>query len=109
MKDLFKNASQKRNVLCDVSAEFDFTAGYLHPERLKEYGMNKYALNLVKKGISVNLSQALFLWDIKSRRNSKNVQNNFNVIKNLISSLEMAGHVQKVNVRPLAVSPMGEL
>ena len=67
--------------------------------------MNEYALNLVGKGISVNLSHPLLPGDIKSRRNSKNVQNNFNVIKNLISSLEMAGHVQTVNVRPLVVSP----
>ena len=106
LKDLFKNASQKRNVLYDVNAEFDFTAGSLNPERLKEYGMNEYALNLVEKGIPVNLSHPLFPGDIKCRRNSKNIQNNFNVIKNLISSLEMAGHVQKVNVRPLVVSPL---
>ena len=106
LKDLFKNASQKRNVLYDVNAEFDFTAGSLHPERLKEYGMNEYALNLVEKGIPVNLCHPLFPGDIKSRRNSKNIQKNFNVIKNLISSLEMAGHVQKVNDRPLVVSPL---
>ena len=106
LKDLFKNASQKRNVLYDVSADFDFTAGSLHPERLKEYGMNEYALNLVEKGIPVNLCHPLFPGDIKSRRNSKNIQKNFNVIKNLISSLEMAGHVQKVNDRPLVVSPL---
>ena len=54
----------------------------------------------------MNLSHPLFPGDIKSRRNSKNVQKNFNVIKNLISSLEMAGHVQKVNFRPVAVSPL---
>ena len=77
LKDLFKNASQKRNVLHDTNAEFDFTADSLHPERLKEYEMNEYALNLVKKGIPVNLAHPLFLGDIKSRRNSKNVQNNF--------------------------------
>ena len=106
LKDLFKNASQKRDILYDVNAKFDFTAGSLHPERLKEYGMNEYALNLVENGIPVNLSHPLFPGDIKSRRNSKNIQNNFNVIKNLISSLEMAGHVQKANVRPLVVSPL---
>ena len=60
LKDLFKNASQKRNILYDVSAEFDFTVGPLRPERLKEYGMNEYALNLVEKGIPVNLSHPLF-------------------------------------------------
>ena len=97
---------RNRNVLYDVNAESDFTAGSLHPERLKEYGMNEYALNLVEKGIPVNLSHSLFPGDIISRRNSKNIQNNFNVIKNLISSLEMAGHVQKVNVRPSVVSPL---
>ena len=43
LKDLFKNASQKRNVLYDLNAEFDFTAGSLHPERLKEFGMKKSA------------------------------------------------------------------
>ena len=60
LKDLFKNASQKRNVLYDINAEFDFTAGSLHPERLKDYGINEYALNLVEKGIPVNLSHPLF-------------------------------------------------
>ena len=104
LKDLFKNASQKRNVLYDVSAKFDFTVGSFHPECLKEYGMNEYALNLVEKGIPVNLSHPFFPGDIKSRRNPKNIQNNFNVIKNLISSLEMAGHVQKVNATLLVVS-----
>ena len=34
LKDLLKNASQKRNVFCDENAEFDFTAASLHPERL---------------------------------------------------------------------------
>ena len=60
------NASQKRNVLYDVNAEFDFTAGSLHPERLKEYGMNEYALNLVEKGIPVNLSHPLFVSSFKA-------------------------------------------
>ena len=60
MKDLFKNASQKRNVFYDENAEFDFTAGSLHPERLKEFGMKKSALNLIEKGIPVNLSYPLF-------------------------------------------------
>ena len=106
LKDLFKNASQKRNVLYDLNAQFDFTAGSLYPERLKEFGINKSALNLVEKGIPVNLSHPLFPGGIKTRRNSKNIQNNFNDIKNLISSLEMAWHVQKVNVRPLVVSPL---
>ena len=68
--------------------------------------MNEYALNLLKKRIPVNLSHPFFPGDIKSRRNPKNIQNNFNIIKNLISSLEMAGHVQKVNARPLVVSPL---
>ena len=81
MQDLLKNASQKHNVLYDVSAEFDFTAGSLHPEHSKEFGMKKYALNLVKKGIPVNLSRPLFSGDIKSRRNSKNIQNNFFLLR----------------------------
>ena len=70
LKDLFKNASQKRNVLYDENAEFDFTAGFLRPERLKEFGMKKSALNLVEKGIPVNLSYLLFPGDIKHRRTS---------------------------------------
>ena len=52
------------------------------------------------------MSHPLFPEDIKSRRSSKNVQKKFNVIKNLISSLEMDGHLQKVNFRPLVVSPL---
>ena len=69
--------------------------------------MKKSALNLVEKGIPVNLSHPLFPGDIKTGRNSRNIQKNFNnVIGNLISSLEMAGHLQKVNFRPLVVSPL---
>ena len=39
LKDLFKNASQKRNVMYDLNAELEFTAGSLRPERLKEFGI----------------------------------------------------------------------
>ena len=78
----------------------------LHPECLKEFRMKKSALNLVEKGIPVNLSHPLFTGDIKTRRNSKNIQDNFNVIKNLITSLQMAGQMQKVNFRPLVISPL---
>ena len=106
LKDVLKNTSQKHNVLYDENAEFDFTAGFLHPERLKEFGMKKSVLDLAEKGIPVNLSYPLFPGDIKNRRNSRNIQKNFNVIRNLISSLVMAGHVQKVNFKPLAVSPL---
>ena len=35
LKNLFKNASQKRNVFYDENTEFDFTAGFLRPERLR--------------------------------------------------------------------------
>ena len=65
--------------------------------------MKKSALNLIEKGMPVNLSHPLFPGDRKNRINSKNVQRNFNIIENLIGSLEMAGHVQKVNFRPLHV------
>ena len=106
LKDLFKNASQKRNVLYDLNAEFEFTAGSLRPEHLKEFGIKKSALDLVENGIPVNLSHPLFPGDIKTRRNPRNVQNNFNIIENLISSLEMAGHVQKVDFKPLVFSPL---
>ena len=58
------------------------------------------------KGIPVNLCHPLFPGDIKNRRNSRNIQKHFIVIRNFISSLEMAGHVQKVNFRPLVVSPL---
>ena len=68
--------------------------------------MKKYPSEFVEKGIPVNLSRPLFTGDIKSRRNSNNIQNNFNVIKNLIGFLEMVGRVQKVNFRPLVVSPL---
>ena len=104
LKDVLKNASQKHNVLYDENAEFDFTAGFLHPERLKEFGMKKSVLDLVEKGIPANLSHPLFRGDIRNRRNSRNIQKNFNVIRNLISSLEMAR--QKVNFRPVVVSPL---
>ena len=89
----------------------NFSENHLHysglnPERLKEFGIKKSALDLVEKGIPVNLSHPLFPGDIKTRRNSRNIQNNFSVVKNLISSLEMAGQVQKVDFKPLVVSPL---
>ena len=71
LKNLFKNASQKRNVFYDENTEFDLTAGFLRPEHFKKFGMKKSALNLVEKGIPVNLSHPLFPGDIKNRRNSK--------------------------------------
>ena len=73
---------------------------------VKEFGMKKSALNLIEKGIPVNSSHPLFPGDIKTRRNSRNIEKNFNVIRTLISSLEMAGHGQKLNFRPLVVSPL---
>ena len=42
LNDLFKNASQKRDVVDDENVEFDFTAGLLHSDRLKQFGMKKY-------------------------------------------------------------------
>ena len=65
---------------------------------LKQFEMKKSALEFVEKGIPVKLSHPLFPGDIKSRSNSRKVKNSFNVIKILICSLEMAGHMQKVDL-----------
>ena len=37
--DLFGSASQKNDVVYQENCQFDFTAGHLFPERLKEFGM----------------------------------------------------------------------
>ena len=45
--DLFGSASQKNDLIYQEDCQFDFTAGHLIPEHLKELGMNKDVLAFV--------------------------------------------------------------
>ena len=65
--DLFGSASQKNDVIYQENCQFDFTAGHLIPERLKEFGMKKDVLDFVKSGIPVHLDSPLYPGDIKPK------------------------------------------
>ena len=104
--DLFGSASQKNDVIYQENCQFDFTAGHLIPERLKEFRMKKDVLDFVKSGIPVHLDSPLYPGDIKPKRNSKNVKRNCSVVRKLLGDLEEAGHIEKVNCKPLIISPL---
>ena len=72
--DLVGSASQKNDVIYQENCQFDFSAGHLIPEHLKEFGMKKDVLDFVKSGIPVHLDSPLYPGDIKPKRNSKNVE-----------------------------------
>ena len=103
--DLFGSASQKNDVVYQENCQFDFTAGHLFPERLQEFGMKNDVLSYVKSGIPVQLDSPLYSGDIKPKRNSKNVKN-CSVVHNLLGDLEEAGHIERVNYKPLVISPL---
>ena len=104
--DLFGSASQKNDVVYQENSQFDFTAGHLFPERLQEFGMKNDVLSYVKSGIPVQLDSPLYSGDIKPKRNSKNVKKNCSVVHNLSGDLEEAGHIERVNYKPLVISPL---
>ena len=104
--DLFGSASQKNDVVYQENCQFDFTAGHLFPERLQEFGMKNDVLSYVKSGIPVQLDSPLYTGDIKPKRNSKNVKKNCSVVRNLLGDLEEAGHIERVNYKPLVISPL---
>ena len=68
--------------------------------------MESNVLDFVKSGIPVQLDSPLFPVDIKTKRNSKNVKRNSNVVRKLLGDLEEAGHIEKLNFKPLVVSPL---
>ena len=104
--DLFGSASQKNDVVYQENCQFDFTAGHLFPERLQEFGMKNDVLSYVKSGIPVQLDSPLYSGDIKPKRNSKNVKKNCSVVRNLLGDREEAGHIERVNYKPLVISPL---
>ena len=102
--DLFASASQENDVIYDENCLFDFTAGHILPERLEEFGMESNVLDFVKSGIPNQLESPLFPGDIKTKRNSRNVKRNSNIVRKLLGNLEEAGHIVKVNFKTLVVS-----
>ena len=50
--------------------------------------------------------QALYIGDIKLELNSKNVKKNCSVVRKLLGDLVEAGHIEKVNFKPLVISPL---
>ena len=104
--DLFGSASQKNDVVYQENCQFDFTAGHLFPERLQEFGMKNDVLSYIKSGIPVQLDSPLYSGDIKPKRNSKNVKRNCSVVRKLLGDLKEAGHIEKVNYKPLVISPL---
>ena len=103
---MFGSASQKNDVIYQENCQFDFTAGHLIPEHLKEFAMKKDVLDFVKSGIPVHLDSPLYPGDIKPKQNSKNVKRNYSVVRKLLGDLEEAGHIEKVNCKLLVISPL---
>ena len=68
--------------------------------------MKNDVLNFVKFGIPVPFDSSLYNGDIKPKRNSKNVKKNCSVVHKLLSDLDEAGHIKKVNFKPLVISPL---
>ena len=68
--------------------------------------MKNDVLNLVKFGIPVQFDSSLYNGDIKRKRNSKNVEKNCSVVRKLLGDLEEAGHLEKVNFKPLVIFPL---
>ena len=93
--DLFGSASQKNDVIYQENCQFDFTAGHLIPERLKEFDMKKDVLDFVKSGIPVHLDSPLYPGDIKPKRNSKNVKRNCSVVINSKAISRKLGTLKK--------------
>ena len=62
--------------------------------------MKNDVLNFVQFGIPVQLDS------LKPKRNSRNVKKNCSVVRKLLGDLEEAGHTEKVNFKPLVVSPL---
>ena len=104
--DLFGTASQKNDLIYQKNCKFDFTAGHLISEHSQEFGMKNDVLDFVKSGIPVQLDSPMFPGDIKAKRNSKNVKKNCSVVRKLLRDLNEAGHIEKVNFKPSAVSPL---
>ena len=97
---------KKNDVIYDENCLFDFTAGHILPERLEEFGMESNLLDFVTSGIPVKLESPLLSGDIKTKRNSENVKRNSNVVCKLLGDLKEAGHIEKVNFKPLVISPL---
>ena len=103
---MFGPDSQKNDIIYQENCQSDFTAGHLIPERSQEYGMKNDVLNFVQYGIPVQLDSPLYSGDIKPKRNSRNVKKNCSVVRKLLGDLEKAGHVEKVDFKPLVISPL---
>ena len=60
--------------------------------------------NFVKSGIPIQLDLP-FSRNIKPKQNSKNVKKICSVVRQFLGNLEETGHTEKVNFKPLAISP----
>ena len=63
-------------------------------------------MNFVQYGIPVQWDSSLYSEDIKPKRNSRNVKKNCCVVRKLLGDLAEAGHIEKVDFKPLVVSPL---
>ena len=68
--------------------------------------MKNDVLNFVKFGISVQLDSPLYNGDVKLKRNSRNVRKNCSVVRKLLGDFEEAERIEKVNFKPVVVSPL---
>ena len=107
LSDVFNALSSKRNsMVYDLNQKFDFTTGILNPVILKELGLNQRNLELISKGLKVNLKKELDVSKLKPKPNNRNIARNRSIVKNYLSCLEESGSISKVNFKPLVVSPL---
>ena len=99
-------STQKDSIVYDINLKFDFTAGILNPEILKELGLYQENLELISEGLKVNLKKELDFSKLKPKPNNRNVVRNRSIVRNYLSSLEESGSISKVNFKPLIVSPL---
>ena len=82
LSDIFNLlASQKNSIVYDLDQKFDFTAGILNPTILKEFGLNQENVNLVSKGLKVNLTKELDYSKLKPKPNNCNLVRNRPIVR----------------------------
>ena len=62
--------------------------------------------DVFKFGIPVQLDSPLYNRDVKLKRDSRNIKNNCSVVRKLLGDFEEAEHIEKVNFKPVVVSPL---
>lgn len=107
LSDLFASISTKSdNFEYNLDQKFDFTAGNLNLEQLQKLGLKQDNLDLISEGLKVQFKKNVDFTKLKPKPNSKNVNRNRSIVRQLIDNLEGAGHVSRSTEKPVVVSPL---